>query len=172
MSVGRSGCIELVGVAVFALLVGAFAASTWLQHRASAAGKEELGAADSLAIAGPAINRSRIRVEVRNGSGIEGAAGRMTEFLRRQGFDVVDFGNADRFDHARTFVIDRRGDPSSAREVAVSLRGVPIETATDGSPYLDVTVVVGRDLETVLARRSAEPEEPRWRRWIGRLRRI
>lgn len=166
---GRGGCLELLGVVVFALLLGAFAASAWLHHREQALSRVEPGPADSITSARPVVDRSRIRVDVRNGSGLEGAAIRMTEFIREQGFDVVDFGNADRFDHARTFVIDRSGTPGAAREVATALQGVPIGTAADTSRYLDVTVVVGRDLEAVLARRAEPVHRVGWRRWLDKL---
>ncbi|MFN2421360.1 MAG: LytR C-terminal domain-containing protein [Gemmatimonadota bacterium] len=168
MKLGRGGCLELVAVVVFAILFGAFAASTWFRYRGSDPESTIAAVQDSISAA-RAIERSRIRVEVRNGSGLEGAAGRMTEFLRERGFDVVDFGNADRFDHPRTFVIDRGGREGAAREVAAELRSVPIETAAESSPYLDVTVVVGRDLEAVLSRRSDEPSRSWWRRWLDKL---
>jgi LytR cell envelope-related transcriptional attenuator len=158
------GCIEVALLVAFAILIGAFAASTWLRHES---GGEDAPAASGGTAAGPRPDRSRIRVEVRNGSGLGGAAGRMTEFLRGQGFDVVDFGNADRFDVARTHVVDRGGGPVEAREVATALQGVPISppAPADSSSYLDVTVVVGADLEAVLAERP--PARPSgWRRWL------
>lgn len=165
---GWRGCLEIAGLVVFALALGAFAASTWLRHTA--------GGGDPSAPSGregdPAayvVDRSRIRVEVKNGSGIEGAAGRMTEYLRAQGFDVVEFGNAERFDHPRTFVVGGGEQARLAREVAAALRGVPLEAADSLDPSIDVTVVVGRDLEEVLER-----DEPvargGWRGWLDRLR--
>lgn len=166
MKLTRGGCLETAGVAVFAVLLGAFAASTWLHHRRPA-GSEEPAPIETLVGNRLSVERARIRVEVRNGSGLEGAAGRMTGFLRDRGFDVVDFGNADRFDHPRTFVVDRGGGPRAAREVAAALQGVPIETAGDVSPYLDVTVMVGRDIDDVLTQRATE--ERGWRRWLDKL---
>lgn len=170
MSSRRRGCLEILGVVIFALLIGAFVSSTWFRHR-PIGGDGRDSAATAEDAAAPGVDRSRIRVEVRNGSGIVGAAGRMTEFLREQGFDVVDFGNADRFDHQRTFVIDRVGgaQAQAAREVAAALQGVPIEAVPpDTSIQLDVTVVVGADLETVLVRRT-ESDSRGWRRWLDRL---
>lgn len=161
------GCLETIGIAVLALVLGAFAASTFLRHldRPEAASPPP-GTED----APPPASRARIRVEVRNGAGLPGAAERMTDLLRRHGFDVVDFGNADRFDHPRTHVLDRIADPAYAREVAGVLQGVPIESAPDSSLYLDVTVVVGRDLEEVLERADPDGTEARgWRRRVGAL---
>lgn len=120
------------------------------------------------------MSRARIRVEVRNGSGVGGAAERMTAHLRRRGFDVVDFGNAESFDHDRTIVIDRSGNPGFAREVATALQGVPIESAPDSTLFLDVTVRIGRDLSRVLKDDSEEPLEKRhgWRAWLDRMSRL
>lgn len=163
------GCLETSAVMALALVVGGFLTSTWLAHTGGGGAPP-----DAPAEAGPSLSaaeRGRIRVDVRNGSGIPGAAGRLTEFLREAGFDVVDFGNADRFDHERTMVVDRIGDPRRAREVAAALRGVPIETDPDSSLFLDVTVVIGDDLEEVLARRDSVVESDRggWRGWLDRI---
>ncbi|HKY61108.1 MAG TPA: LytR C-terminal domain-containing protein [Gemmatimonadota bacterium] len=161
------GCLQTVGIAVFALVIGAFSASTVMRHLDRPRPAEvEPGAADSV----PPLSRARIRIEVRNGSGTAGAAERVTEILRRRGFDVVDFGNADRFDYERTVVLDRIGRPEYAREVAAAFQGLPIESAPDSSLYLDVTVRIGRDLEEVLDPADQEAAEGEgWRRWLRRI---
>lgn len=169
-SAGRwRGCLEIAGLIAFGIVLGGFAVSTWFQYRSGRSDDvpAERGVARE---APPPVDRSGIRIEVRNGSGVMGAAGRMTEFLREQGFDVVDFGNADRFDEAQTYVVERSEDPRFAREVATALGGVPVESGPAGDPSVDVTVVVGGDVEEVFA--ADEPEETRsgWRGWLDRLR--
>ena len=110
-------------------------------------------------------------MQVRNGSGIPGAAAQVTEYLREAGFDVVDFGNAEEFDEPRTVVIDRIGARDRAIEVAAALRGVPIRSEVDTSLYLDVTVLVGRDAEALIEGGPAgRRDTPGWRRWMRRLR--
>lgn len=163
MILGRlAGCIETVGIAVLALVLGAFAASTLMRHLDE---RETANLEPRMEDTAPSVPRPRIRVEVRNGSGLPGAAERMTELLRRRGFDVVDFGNADRFDHERTHVLDRIGNRAYAREVAAVLQGVPIESAPDSSLYLDVTVMIGGDLDEVMERAvPGETGESGWRR--------
>jgi hypothetical protein len=126
--------------------------------------------APSDSLAPPPVERARIRVEVRNGSGIPGAAADVTEYLREAGFDVVDFGNAEVFDQPETVVIDRVGVPGPAREVAGVLRGVPIRSGIDTTLYLDVTVLVGRDAPDLLDGRPADEDGGRWGRWLRRLR--
>ena len=163
----RGGGLVTAAIVLFALLLGAFAASTWMRHVGRQAPSAIAPAVDS--IAAPPVERARIRVQVRNGSGIPGAAAEVTEYLRDAGFDVVDFGNAEEFDEARTVVIDRVGAPARAREVAGALQGVPIRSAIDTTLYLDVTVLVGRDAPGLLSQASGE-EESGWRGWLRRLR--
>lgn len=173
MTIARGGCLETIGIAVFALLLGAFAASTWLRHvggdgetRTPGARTDEVERPD---------RRGRIRVEVRNGSGEPRAAESMTSFLRDHGFDVVDYGNAETFDHERTEIHVHGANPAVAREVAAVLSGVPIRDAEIVSPYLDVTVIVGADMKRVVGRGGAssaggtEGWLERLDRWIDRL---
>lgn len=163
-----SGCLETGAIVVFAVLLGGFAVSTWMRH--ADGGDEPAGStAASDSLVAPPIERRRIRVEVRNSSGVPGAAARVTEYLREAGFDVVDFGNAAEFGRPRTTVIDRVGAPDRAREVAAVLRGVPIESRIDTTLYLDVTVLVGRDAADLVGGPEA-PDGGRWRGWQDRIR--
>ena len=164
----RSGCLETVAIAVFALVLGAFAASTWMRHVGNDNGRPPVTSGDSLSP--PPLERARIRVQVRNASGIPGAAAHVTEYLREAGFDVVDFGNAEESDLAGTVVIDRVGVPGPAREVAAALQGVPIRSDVDTTLYLDVTVLVGRDAPGLLDGPVTDAGGRGWRRWLRRLR--
>lgn len=127
-------------------LVAAFVAS------AIAGMGEDRDAAGGRAAADPAAPRpadtpahAEIRVEVLNGAGEAGLAREVTHQLRASGFDVVYFGNARRFDHARSVVFDRVGDPARARMVATSLAIDSIATLRDSTLLLDVSVVLGQD---------------------------
>lgn len=95
--------------------------------------------------AAPPLNPADVRVEVLNGAGRAGLARSATHALRADGFDVVFFGNARRFDHERSVVIDRTGHPEMARAIAASLRVDSITVAVDSSLMLEVTVVLGAD---------------------------
>ena len=167
----RKGCLETAAIVVFALVIGAFAASTWMRHVGGNGPGEGAPAAEPAdSVSRPSLARARIRVQVRNGSGIPGAAAQVTEYLREAGFDVVDFGNAEGFDEPRTVVIDRVGDRGRALEVAAALRGVPIRSEVDTTLYLDVTVLVGRDAEALLEASAGSRDTPGWRRWLRRVR--
>lgn len=92
-----------------------------------------------------------IRVEVLNGAGVGGIARKMTDFLRRVGFDVIDFGNAESFEFYETVVLDRSGDWAAAERVA---RAVDVKNILEQkNPYLalDVTLILGRDYRKLAA---------------------
>ncbi len=126
----------LVFAAAFAL-AGAFAASLWLEvrHETPASPPIVLGTWEG----------RRIRVEVLNGAGVDGLAWRATERLRRQGFDVVYFGNAADFEEDTSVAIARLGEIEPTRRVADVLGLRKVMAIRDESLYLDVTVIVGKD---------------------------
>ena len=101
----------------------------------------------------------RVRVEVLNAGGTESMALRATELLRDSGFDVVYFGNADRFGDDSTVVVDRTGDLDAARAVADVLGARSVRAEPDSNLYLDVTVLLGREW-TPRRRDAPEGEEP------------
>lgn len=90
-----------------------------------------------------------IQLDVQNGTNENGAASKITEYLRKNGIDVVEMGNYKSQDIERTLVIDRAGDKNKAKRVAAVL-GVTeknIIQQMNNSLYLDVTVVIGRDFK-------------------------
>jgi LCP family protein required for cell wall assembly len=108
------------------------------------------------------IPPSAIRLQVLNGTGEAGLAGRARDDLERQGFTVVDTGNAERT--AGTTVVlhgSRRAD--SARTVAASVPGA--QTRQDDSLGANgLALVVGEDYEGVqpvtVAAPAAQPPAP------------
>lgn len=88
-----------------------------------------------------------IQLDVQNGTNENGVATRFTEYLRKNGVDVVEIGNYKSRDVEKTLVIDRSGDKNKAKKVAMTL-GVNeknIIQQMNNSLYLDVTVVIGKD---------------------------
>ena len=86
-----------------------------------------------------------VRVQVLNGSGEGGVAGRLASSLREGGFRVVEVRNADRDDYFATLVVARQEDPAGALAVARYLGGPPVIRQAWGSDQADVTVVLGSD---------------------------
>ncbi|UCH62707.1 MAG: LytR C-terminal domain-containing protein [Fidelibacterota bacterium] len=103
-----------------------------------------------------AFTDNRIEVEVLNGCGIPGMANEFTNYLRRYGYDVVRFTNAQRYDYPRTLVVSRGKDFDRARLVAQTLGVEPnaVENMPDPSLQLDVTVVLGQDFATLTSYRE------------------
>ena len=87
----------------------------------------------------------RVRVEVLNGGGVAGVAGRATDVLRELGFDVVFYGNAQESGQNTSRVVDRVGRLDAARSVADALGIRSVRSEPDSNLYLDVTVVLGTD---------------------------
>jgi hypothetical protein len=88
--------------------------------------------------------RSRIVVEVLNGSRLDGAARLGTRQLRGKGFDVVYMGNAtESVDSTR--VILRRGEASVAAQVQAALGHGSVGIERDTLRRVDVTVILGAD---------------------------
>jgi hypothetical protein len=106
---------------------------------------------------------AHVRVEVLNGAGVSGLAREATHRLRNDGFDVVFFGNAARFDHARSVVLDRTGDTATARRIAHALGIDSIASVPDATLLLDATVILGADWP------PSAPERPTP---LGRLQRL
>lgn len=88
-----------------------------------------------------------IQVSVRNGCGVSGLAGDLTQYLRKNGFDVVEVGDHTSFDEEQSMVYDRIGDLESAKKLAAAL-GIPEDRVVqdiDLDEYLDATVIIGKD---------------------------
>lgn len=88
-----------------------------------------------------------IQLDVQNGTNENGVASKITEYLRKNGIDVVEIGNYKSKDIERTLVIDRKGDKNKAVKVAkvLGVNEKSIIQQLNNSLYLDVTVVIGKD---------------------------
>ena len=94
-----------------------------------------------------------VQVEVLNGCGEPGIAGRVTQFLRDHDFDVVNSGNYVDFEQAQSLVIDRVGNREAALRVAAIL-GIDeayVREETGEGYYVDASVVLGRDYPSLRA---------------------
>lgn len=156
----RSLLRGLVFAAAFAL-AGAFAASLWLEFRHETP--------ESPPIVLGTWEGRRIRVEVLNGAGLDGLAWRATERLRRQGFDVVYFGNAADFEQDTSVAIARLGEIEPTRRVADVLGLRQVMTIRDENLYLDVTVVLGKDW-VAPEQLTGDGQQSRPQIWWGHIR--
>lgn len=85
------------------------------------------------------------RVEVLNGCGIDGAAGKVANYLRSTYFDIKSVGNAQTWNYPFTIVISRTLDTTVASQVAYSLNTDKIIVIRNNDKMHDVTVIIGPD---------------------------
>lgn len=93
---------------------------------------------------------SNIRVEVLNGCGVNRLAMRVTNILRKQGFNVMKIGNTENQDFEKTVVVERSDETlQNAKYVAGRIGCKNIGKDIDSGLYLEVTVIVGKDYEKI-----------------------
>ena len=94
-------------------------------------------------------NLLTIRVEVLNGTGVNGLASRTAQVFQSYGFRIAGVANAERDDYERTVVLDRRGNPEAARRVAELIKCGQVHSRVDGTrdETVDVTVILGKDFD-------------------------
>lgn len=133
----------LIGALI--VLILAFVASlTW---KFFVANKDDIFVSGSAASPEEAPLR-QIRIEVLNGCGVTGVAGRFTDYLRAEGFDVVVTDNYRNFDVDSSFVIDRISMQSeNALRIARSLgiRPERVEPIVSDELAVEATLVLGSD---------------------------
>lgn len=96
-------------------------------------------------------------VQVLNGCGIKGVAERFTDFLRKNGFDVKEYGNYSPlgvgdsyyFDIRETIVIDRSGEYTPAKVIASSIGTENVIKQISKDLLIDVTVIIGKDYKNM-----------------------
>lgn len=93
---------------------------------------------------------SDIRVEVLNGCGVDRMAIKVTNQLRKQGFNVVRVGDAEEQDFGETVIIERRDhEMKNARYFARYYRCDNISKDIDSALYLEITVIIGKDYKRI-----------------------
>lgn len=107
-----------------------------------------------------------VRVEVLNGAGRPGLARRVTRRLRERGFDVVYYGNAERFDWERSVVFARVAADDRAQAAADALGIAEVRREPRPELHLDATIILGRDWPPDAQPTAAQPDG-----WFDRLRR-
>jgi hypothetical protein len=96
----------------------------------------------------PTAEKGIVEIEVANGNGVKGSAGKVAEHLRRNGFKVVRVLDAQSHDHFSTKVFYYGG---SIKEVQRLLKAIP-EISSDAELYElesvgnHIRLLVGRDL--------------------------
>ena len=112
--------------------------------------------ADPQAVA--AVVPANVKIDVQNGSGVQGLGGKMATALRAKGFVVASVSNAATFGYTTTEIHVHTADPGVGEKIKLTLT-LPDATVTPEplpSPSVDATIIVGSDYS---AKTSAFPEK-------------
>tara|TARA_B100001250_G_scaffold303996_1_gene265803 strand:+ start:150 stop:551 length:402 start_codon:yes stop_codon:yes gene_type:complete len=104
----------------------------------------------------------KIQVEIKNGCGIPNLARMYTDYLRDEGFDVVDSKNADNFNYLNTKILLHRGELKRAHELASILnvdQNYIIEDQNKNFFY-DLTLIIGHDYINLKSYKNAVLFQP------------
>ncbi|MPZ88779.1 MAG: hypothetical protein GEU81_12040 [Nitriliruptorales bacterium] len=96
-----------------------------------------------------------VTVDVLNGAGIEGLAGRGGEYLSQRGFQIGEIGNAE--PRANTVVLHAPGFEEAARLVAEQVPGAATELSPSGGPEL--ALILGGDADLSAPSPAPAPQE-------------
>jgi len=89
----------------------------------------------------------KVRVEVLNGSATAGLGQRAANYLKAQGFNVVNVADAERSDYRSSMVQVLTSDRKTAEELAATLK-MPVSAVTETptpNALADIRIVVGQD---------------------------
>ncbi len=85
------------------------------------------------------------KVEVLNGSGISGAAQRVAEALKKQGYNVLSTGNADAYRYESSEISIHKDNIKGLDAISSIVNSGTIKREINPSSKAEVTVIVGRD---------------------------
>lgn len=89
------------------------------------------------------------RIIVHNGSTVGSLAAQTSAFLKEKGFQVVEFGNAERFDYPTTIIVDYTGKEYTVHYLARVLN-IPennIQPFTGSYSEIDIRLIIGADFQ-------------------------
>jgi len=85
-----------------------------------------------------------LTIAIKNGSGVPGIAGEAETALRKMAIDVVEVGNADRFDYSESIlIVRRRGSEVQQLAERIGCRNVTTQTRRDAAA--DAELILGAD---------------------------
>ncbi len=84
-------------------------------------------------------------VSVLNGCGESGVAGRMADFLKENGIDVMSSENADNSDYLETIIIGKDSQGKHARDIAEIIGISNITYDFDSTSAANVVIILGKD---------------------------
>ena len=109
-----------------------------------------------------AIKPAEISIQVLNGTGTTGVAGKFADALRAKGYVVTDVGNASTLGYEATEIHEHSKTVGAAARVrsdfaTLDRMTVTPEPSTSPAPSSDLTIIVGKDYATSLVAAPANP---------------
>ncbi len=99
----------------------------------------------SLVFGKPGEDSGTVKVEVLNGSGVDGLAAKVGNALKEKGYEIVRIGNVDGTEYSNTHVYDRKGNGDNAEKIAGILDVDKYQVDLDDKANADITVILGKD---------------------------
>jgi LCP family protein required for cell wall assembly len=89
------------------------------------------------------------RIVVHNGSTVGNLAAQTAAFLKEQGFQIVEFGIAERFDYANTMIVDFTGKEYTVQCLArlLNISEDNIQPFTGSHSEIDIHLIIGADFQ-------------------------
>lgn len=93
------------------------------------------------------VDKSKYSVEILNGSGIAGEAGRAKTYLEDEGYDISSTSNADKFDYQESVLEvgkDVNKDYLTELKVFISKKYLLNETVEEAAGTEDILLIIGK----------------------------
>ena len=89
----------------------------------------------------------KIEIEIHNGCGTAGLANIYTDFLRAEGYDVLDSKNAEHFSYSQSLILYHNDNYDRALSLAktMGMTESQISILEDGNELHDLTLIIGQD---------------------------
>lgn len=99
------------------------------------------------------VQYKNIKIEVLNGCGVQDLARVTTDYLRKKGFDVINYANAAE-EQQRTVVIDRLSPEKKWAKIVAKALDLNLTSAIiDSSLCIHVLVLLGKDYDEVMPKK-------------------
>jgi hypothetical protein len=137
----RAGTVVLILLVAVALMSIGFRV-THLGDRGTSSPKPDNGAPQTDLV-------PSIRLDILNGTAVDGLAGKIATAVGRVGAIAGDLGNADRDNQVQSLLINRRLSPEVANELARSLGGMNVIFEFDVRSTADAVLILGADHQEI-----------------------
>ena len=92
----------------------------------------------------------RLQIEVLNGCGERGVADLYTNFLRKNGYDVINYKNAQHFDYNHTTILIHKNNLNTNKlNELIKINPLNVKNLYDEKIFFDLTLIIGKDYKNL-----------------------